>query len=338
MLVVNFAVPDYGTIDPTPFVAVTYLVMFGLMFQDVGHGLVLAVAGILGLWLTRSKSANGDSPESGVRSLLRLGIWCGGASIVTGVLFGSYFGMQWLPPLWFDYHGIVAGHGGSGVYNSIFDILNLTIYLGITVIGVGLVLNWVNSVSKRRWIDLVFDKGGLLAGLMYGAGVALAFDFAAGGYRTLSAGPLLAALIVIPAVLLFFKAPLVHRSRRAGDAAEPVRISTVLWFGMEWIIELLEIFSGYLANTLSFMRVAGLGIAHVTLMIAFFQIAEMAGPSESYSVAGIFILVLGNGLVIALEGLSAGIQSLRLNYYEFFSKYFNGTGEVYRPVTLRASR
>jgi len=104
---------------------------------------------------------------------------------------------------------------------------------------------------------------------------------------------------------------------------------------MEWIVEILEIFSGYLANTLSFMRVAGLGIAHVSLMIAFFSIAGMiGGPSGSFTIGSYLVLIAGNVLVILLEGLSAGIQSLRLNYYEFFSKYFSGSGRAYAPVTL----
>jgi len=90
------------------------------------------------------------------------------------------------------------------------------------------------------------------------------------------------------------------------------------------------------ANTLSFMRVAGLGIAHVSLMTAFFQIANMVNPTHGFSIVSLIILIVGNVLVIALEGLSAGIQSLRLNYYEFFSKYFNGTGRAYSPITIKA--
>jgi V/A-type H+-transporting ATPase subunit I len=132
-----------------------------------------------------------------------------------------------------------------------------------------------------------------------------------------------------------------HRLPNGGEGgveeAPPVepetRHASPLWWLMEWVIELLEIFSGYLANTLSFMRVAGLGIAHVTLMIAFFQIAEMAAPF-GHTVVSVLILVLGNALVVALEGLSAGIQSLRLNYYEFFSKYFVASGYEYSPISL----
>jgi V/A-type H+-transporting ATPase subunit I len=102
---------------------------------------------------------------------------------------------------------------------------------------------------------------------------------------------------------------------------------------MEWVVELLEIFAGYLSNTLSFMRVAGLGIAHVCLMIAF---ASMAGMTDSLVMKGV-ILILGNTLVIGLEGLSAGIQALRLNYYEFFTKFFHGTGKLHTPISLNST-
>jgi V/A-type H+-transporting ATPase subunit I len=101
---------------------------------------------------------------------------------------------------------------------------------------------------------------------------------------------------------------------------------------MAWLVDVLEIFCGYMSNTLSFMRVAGLGIAHVCLMTSFLQLTRMAGGA-----GGIVIYLLGNLLVIVLEGLSAGIQSLRLNYYEFFSRYFTGKGIAYEPVGLHGS-
>jgi len=101
---------------------------------------------------------------------------------------------------------------------------------------------------------------------------------------------------------------------------------------MQWIVELLEIFSGYLSNTLSFMRVAGLGIAHVSLMISIFTIAKMTS-----GVMSVVILILGNILVIGLEGLTAAVQALRLSYYEFFTKFFHGTGKLYTPISLNSS-
>ncbi len=326
MLVTNYSIPEYGTIDPTPLVAVTFLIMFGLMFGDAGHGAVLLVLGLLGSILYKGA-------RSAVRNLLHLIAYCGAAAVVAGILFGSYFGMKWFAPLWFDYHGVVAGHGGGGLVTDIYGVLAITVYFGIAVIALGLVLNWINCVAKSRWFRLFFDKGGLIGGWIYGAGVYAAVYFVRHDYRQLPDSNLLFLLIGIPVLLLTLKPVLeysFHKPRK------PFTFFTPVDFFMEWIVEILEIFSGYLANTLSFMRVAGLGIAHVSLVIAFFSIADMlSGPSGSYTIGSYLVLVAGNVLIILLEGLSAGIQSLRLNYYEFFSKYFSGSGRAYAPVSLR---
>jgi len=326
MLVTNYSMPQYGTVDPTPFVFVSYLAMFGLMFADVGHGLVLALAGIGGLASYRGSSQN-------VRNLLKLAIWCGGSAVVAGVLFGAYFGMGLLPPLWFNYHGIIAGERGTGFVKDVYGILLLTIWFGIAVIALGLLLNWVNCIRRRDWFGLLFNKAGLLGGWIYGVGIYSAFYFAQRKYRQMPPGDFLFLAIGLPLLLLTLKAPLEFFRHRGG---KPFQLFTLIDWGMEWILEILEIFSGYLANTLSFMRVAGLGIAHVSLMMAFFAIAGMLrGPGGALTPWSILVLVAGNVLVIALEGLSAGIQSLRLNYYEFFSKYFSGSGRAYAPITLR---
>jgi V/A-type H+/Na+-transporting ATPase subunit I len=327
MLVQNYATPAYGTVDPTVFVAFTYLTMFGLMFGDAGHGAVLVLAGIFGLASYRDAS-------DGVRSLLRLIVYCGFTAMVAGILFGSTFGFEWPHALWFDYHAIIAGHGEhAGVVSDVYGVLAITLYFGIAVISLGLLLNWVNLVVTRRWADLLLSKGGIVGGWLYGVGVYTAFGFAASGYRTLPPGDQLFWMFGLPALLLL-AGPFVHYlHHRHGKPFGPL---TVVDLGMEWLVELLEIFSGYLANTLSFMRVAGLGIAHVSLMIAFFEIARMVGSNGAWGPWSWLVVVFGNTLVILLEGLSAGIQSLRLNYYEFFSKYFSGSGTAYMPVSLRA--
>jgi V/A-type H+-transporting ATPase subunit I len=331
MLVTNFGVPEYGTIDPTFFVMISYLTMFGLMFADMCQGAVLVLVGLLGTFFFKPK-------KEGLQNLFKLIVWCGASSMVTGVLFGSYFGMAWLKPLWFDFHGIIAGHPEEPSYiNSIFDILKITIYFGIGIIGIGLLFNWVNLSFKRRWADLILDKRGLLGGWFYFGGIYIARYMILHEYRSLPSPDTLFLLVGIPALLLFVKAPVHFISSRKQGSGRRFTLMTPMDFAMEWIVELLELFSGYLSNTLSFMRVAGLGIAHATLMISFFELARMANPSYGFSPWSILILVFGNILVIGLEGLTAGIQALRLNYYEFFSKFFRGSGEVYSPVSLRSS-
>jgi len=330
MLVRNYATPEYGTIDPTPIVAVAYLIMFGLMFGDVGHGFVLLLLGIWGTIATRK-----NPKRKGLHQVSQLVIWCGSVAMITGVLFGSYFGYGWFPPLWFDFHGIVVGYEGTGVVKNINDVLMIAIYFGIAVIGIGFILNWINCISKGNWFKLFTDKAGILGAWIYGAGIYVAFYFVGTGYSHLPDGNLLFILIGLPVILLMFKPPIEFILHNRKGHAKKFTAGTFMGWGLEWFAEMLEIFSGYLANTLSFMRVAGLGIAHVSLMVAFDQIARTTTPDGSFNAWSIVILILGNMLVIGLEGLIAGLQSLRLNYYEFFSKYFSGTGKVYAPISLK---
>ncbi len=324
MLVQNFGIPAYGTIDPTPFVMPIYLAMFGLMFADAGQGLILTLLGGLGAWKFK-----GDKAKRGLYTLSWLIVWCGISATVFGVLFGSYFGKPWLPPAWFDYHGIVTGHAhGSGFISDIYDILAITIYFGMAVIVLGLLFNWVNLIRTRNWAELVFDKGGVLGGWMYGGGAYIAFYLVAHSYNAFPPGGTMFFLVGVPALLLFFKEPY-HYFRAGHIEGKPNVVVMLLKATMEWVVELLEIFSGYLSNTLSFMRVAGLGIAHVSLMVSFFTFAAMTS-----GIFAVLILIFGNIMVIGLEGLSAGIQALRLNYYEFFTKFFHGTGHLYTPISL----
>jgi len=326
MLVSNFGIPEYGTIDPTPFVMPLYLIMFGLMFADAGQGLVLAALG----WLGVQKLKNQET-KKGLCQLSWLILWCGCSAMLFGVLLGSYFGRSMIKPLWFDFHATVMGHdSGSPMINDIYDVLAITIFFGIAVIALGLLFNWINLLRTQRWLELVFDKGGILGGWMYAGGIYIAFYMVGHGYKGFPSALQLFMLAGLPGLLLLIKEPLHHFQHQRSHPEETAGLLRQLpAFLMEWVVELLEIFSGYLSNTLSFMRVAGLGIAHVCLMESFF---ELAGTTSGFF--SVLILVLGNVLVIGLEGLSAGIQALRLNYYEFFTKFFHGTGKLYAPISL----
>ena len=332
MLVSNFGIPKYGTIDPTPFVMPLYLAMFGLMFADAGQGAVLALAGILGM-----KHFRPIAKRQGYFKLSWLILWCGVSSIFFGILFGSYFGKSLFPPLWFNYHGIVSGHEVEGsTISSINDILAITLYFGIFVIFVGLAFNWVNLIRTRQWSELFFDKGGVFGAWIYAGGVYLLSHLFKNGSENLPSGRHAFLFVGLPVLLLFFKEPYHYfqHGKSSGQEHEVKKFNPVMtlnWL-MHWIVELMEIFSGYLANTLSFLRIAGLGIAHASLMIAFFTMAGMAP-----GIFSVVILVLGNILVICLEGLSAGVQALRLSYYEFFTKFFHGTGKLYNPISLKST-
>lgn len=321
-LVSNFSTPSYGTIDPTPFVAISYLSMFGLMFADAGQGLVLLIIGLAGSLRQKKKHI----APGGIFNLI---LYCGIAAIISGALFGSYFGFPLFPPIWFNYHGAVTGEHLWGPIQDIFGILGLTIKFGMAVLGLGIILNCVNAIRQKAWMELVFGKAGVLGAWIYFGGAWIAFYFVGSDYKNLPDGRIVALLVLLPVLLLFLKSPLEFYHEKKKESKK-FGVMSLVNFLLEWMVEILEVFSGYLANTLSFMRVAGLGIAHVSLMAAFEQIARMTGSG----VGMISVLLVGNALVIALEGLTAGIQSLRLNYYEFFSKFFSSGGKAYKPVSL----
>ena len=330
-MVDNYGVPEYGSVNPTVFTTIAYLSMFALMFADVGQGLVLFLIGLLG---TRSYQKN-PMKKDGIlsRYLCKLLMYLGPASMVGGVLFGSYFGLSLLPALWFPFEAIVQGHEVTyGPVRSIYGILAVTIYFGIAVIYTGLILNWVNLFRKKRYFDLVFDKNGLVGGVLYGIGIWFAYGFVQSGYRTFPSATWFYAVLLVCIALIFIKVPV-------GTVINKMRGKEIEGIGkiitdtiMEFIVQALETFSGLLSNTLSFMRVAGLGIAHASLMSAFYQMAGMTPNLVTY----VLIAIVGNLLVLVLEGLSAGIQSLRLNYYEFFTKYFTGRGIAFNPIGLES--
>ena len=329
-MVNNYGTPEYGSINPTPFTTVAYLCMFALMFADLGQGFILLLVGLAGKWLYKKNPTKPDGLIS--RYLCSLLIFLGPASMAGGLLFGSCFGFSLIPALWFNFDAVVEGEPVQGLINDIYDILGITIKFGIVIIYLGLLLNWVNLVRKKRFFELVFDKNGIVGGALYALGIWFAWGFVDSGYRTFPSSWFFAPALIACLVLVFIKCPVHFLILKVkGERTEGIGrlvIDTV----METLVEVLEIFSGLLSNTLSFMRVAGLGIAHASLMSAFYQMAAMPGNAA----AQVLIMLLGNVLVIVLEGLSAGIQSLRLNYYEFFTKYFTGHGVAFEPVGLKS--
>ena len=330
-LVNNYGTPEYGSINPTPFTAISYIIMFALMFADLGQGFILLLVALIGKAYYKKNPLKKDGLIS--RYLCSLLMFLGPASMVGGLLFGSCFGFSWFPALWFNYHSVVNGHGGNGYVNDIYDILGITIKFGIAIIFLALILNWINLFRKKRFFELAFDKNGLVGGAFYAIGIYIGFAFVASGYKTIPTPSWLFPVLLILILMIFASEPIDYIIKLKKGHKEKVSqlvINTLI----ESLITLLEIFSGFLANTLSFMRVAGLGIAHVSLMTAFQDMADMTGSI----VFSTLIIIVGNVLVIVLEGLSAGINSLRLNYYEFFTRFFTGRGFAYEPIGLEGRR
>lgn len=304
-----YGLPSYGEIDITAFVAVTFTVLFGLMFGDLGQGAVLAIGGfVLYKW---KKMA-----------LAKLIVPCGLSSMVFGFVFGSVFGFEHaLDPL---YHALGWEGKPIEVMDSINTVLLLAIGIGVALVMAAIVLNILGAVRKKHWGEAIFSNNGLVGLAVYFAGVNLASGFMKGPQLlpTAAAG----AIVGVGLAVLFFKEILIGIVDHHPDWKPESWLDYVL----QNIFEVLEYVLSYFSNTVSFLRVGAFVIVHAAMMMVVFSLAG--------SPANPIVVVLGNALVIALEGLLSGIQGLRLEFYEIFSRCYEGGGRPFRGVQLAPVR
>ncbi|MBM4038935.1 MAG: hypothetical protein FJ290_10510 [Planctomycetes bacterium] len=316
MLVAGYGHPCYREIEPTPLVAASFLLMFGIMFGDVGQGAALVAAGLL-----MARRARGER----LRDFGTLLWLCGAAAMLSGWVYGSFFGVERaITPPWGGWFPLDVTN-----IESIKPLLLATVGLGVVMMTLGVVLNLANRLRSRDYFALVVDKFGLVGFIFYWGALGL-------GIRTLvwETGPPAAwevlALVVLPLVVLFFREPLHYLLARGGHAGNP----RVLEGLMEGAVDILETVSSYAANTVSFVRVGAFALAHAAVCVAVFAIERMVRTAPGGPLWSLLVVVLGNALVIGLEGLVVSIQAMRLEYYEFFSKFFSGHGRAYHPFRL----
>lgn len=301
-----YGIPAYRTIDPTPILGLSFMLMFGMMFGDLGHGLVLVLLGLV-FFLKGNRDIY---KNAGI-----LMIYVGGASMLFGLLFGSFFGFEhlsWLPTVWVK------------PMESISTLFKVAIYFGIGMIFIAIVLNIINAIRQRKFLNAIFDKAGLLAAILYWCGIAVASRVISSNPEVRGEMPLFILLpMIISVFLLFLKEPILHMAEDKKNIF-PEGVTTGIMGGL---VEVLEIILGFLANTVSFIRVAAFGLAHAGLFMAIFSLSDSVG-----GVGSVFVMFFGNILIILLEGLVVSIQAVRLEFYEFFSRFFQQGKTAYRPL------
>ena len=326
MLVSGYGTPTYHDLEPTLFVAITYMLMFGMMFGDAGHGLVLLLAG-LGIVFSSKLEKTRD-----VGTLVSL---AGAASIFFGLIYGSFFGLES-----FQKYALWPGRKSLDhlVQTEPMAIIKLAIATGVAVISVGVVLNIVNRIRKHDWRGGFLGGFGVVGALFYWGGLGLMLKFAA--IRSHGLG--LAAIglfIVLPLVIWILYLPisqaLRNRRQRKAMAAEGEEESLGMSI-VESAIEAFETVLSYMSNTVSFIRIAAYAMSHAAILMATFVLADkVVGASVGGGVPRLLVIILGNLIAIILEGIIAAVQAMRLEYYEFFSKFFPGGGEEFKPFKLR---
>ncbi len=316
LLVTAYGLPQYRELEPTLFVAVSYLLMFGMMFGDVGHGFVFALGGLI-LLLTNRRAA--------LRDVGLLLPFAGGSSMIFGALYGSCFGLEQFKKyaLW---HDPLAGDPMS--------LMMAGIKIGIVMISLGLVLNIINRFRHGDFTGALLDKFGAAGAVFYWLALALFVKYAAIRAHGLFTPVIL--LLAALAVAWMLKEPIqIWRGRHASNAAEPGGASTVV---MESFVSVFEGLLSYFANTISFVRLAAYAMSHAALLLSACMIAaDVKHFSTGGTFLSVLVIILGNAVAIVLEGIVASVQALRLEYYEFFGKFFSGGGQPFQPFRLQTT-
>ena len=308
MFIQMYGLPDYNEIDPTILVAITYSVFFGFMFGDMGQGLCLLIGGFL---LYRAKKMN----------LAAIISCCGFFSTIFGFLFGSIFGFEdiinaaWLRP-----GEAMTTLPFIGRLNTVFVI---AVALGMGIIILTMILNIINSIRAHDPEKTWFDTNGAAGLVFYAAMASVIVLFMTG--HPLPAGIVLAVMFGLPLLLLFFKEPLPSLVEKKAAAIEGGKGM----FVVQGFFELFEVLLSYFSNTISFVRVGAFAVSHAAMM----EVVLMLAGYESGSASSVnwLVVVLGNVFVCGMEGLIVGIQVLRLEYYELFSRFYRGTGRAFKP-------
>ncbi len=303
-----YGTPSYNDLDVTAFVAVTYTILFGMMFGDMGQGLVLAIVGAL-MWKVKHMA------------LGKILVPCGMSSMVFGFVFGSVFGYEHL------LDPVYAALGWNGKPIEVFENVNLVLLIAIAI-GVGLVicaicLNIVGCIKRKCFGEALLSQNGLCGLILYVCGANLASAFMKGPAPFDSGACGIA--IGVCAVILIIKEPFIE----GIDHHHFEKPESMVDFLLQNIFEFVEYILSYMSNTVSFLRVGAFVLVHAGMMMVVFS---LAGANENP-----VVILLGNILVIALEGLLTGIQALRLEYYEMFSRFYIGDGRKFNPVRVKKS-
>ncbi|MBA3073577.1 MAG: hypothetical protein FP831_08270 [Anaerolineae bacterium] len=309
MLVGNYAEPKYSELDPTPLVAILFPLLFGTMFGDVGHGLILVLIG----WLSLTGKVKIFKFLGGLAPIV---IACGIMSTIFGFLYGSIMGFEHaIPALWLH------------PADEIMTILIITIVGGVVVLSLGYIINIFNLLKVKDWANAFFSHNGIIGVFLYWSliGMGLALAMPQFGLPTLP--------FIISTIIGVIGIGLSEVFIRLIEGHRPLIDGGIGTYIVQVVFELLETFISYLSNSLSFVRVGAFAVAHSNLIGVFFILGEMVNPGKGIGYWLMFLL--GTVFVVGFEGLIVGIQTMRLTYYEIFGKFFNGGGKKFEPLSLR---
>lgn len=309
MFIRMYGLPASDEMDPTIFVALTYTFIFGAMFGDVGQGLCLFVFGGL-LYLIKKINLAGIISIAGLFSTF------------FGFMFGSLFGFEnilearWLRPV-----EAMTNLPFIGQLNTVFVV---AIAFGMALNILVMIFNVVNAAKKHDLENLLFSHNGL-AGLVFYGFLVLTIVLYMTGHKV-PGNVMMAVFLGVPVLLFVFKEPLGNLVEKRHKKMEEGKVM----FFVQAFFELFETMLSYFSNTISYVRIGAFAVSHAAMMEVVLMLSGATEGSTNW-----IVFVLGNILVCGLEGLVVGIQVLRLEYYEMFSRFYRGTGREFKPFNRK---
>jgi len=293
-LVDTYAVVPYHDVDPTWFASAAYVVMFGMMFGDIGDGLLVVVAG---LWLRASRHPRLEAARRVWPLVVALGLSAMAFGALYGELFGPTIPAVWLRPL-----------------DQPTRLLAVGIALGAALLAVAYGLGTVNRWREGGLGLALYSPSGLAGAALF-VGAALV----AGGVLAGSSWLWVAGLTVACVALVLIAAGL--RMGAGPGAAGAVQAS----------VELTDVVIRLGSNVVSFARLAAFGLTHAALGQVVWDATRSLWRVSPAAAAAVMVFAAGHVVAFGLEALVAGVQALRLEYYELFSRIFITEGRPFRP-------
>jgi V/A-type H+-transporting ATPase subunit I len=309
-IVALYGWPSRHEIDPTMISGILWTIMFGLMFPDLGQGIAIIAMGLFFTHVFKRRILGMNSRKIG-RLMMGMGL----SASFFGALFGEFFLVEVQPHL----PGLRPGWLGES--SSIIWLIKIAIFFGIAQILLGIALAALKEFRNGETVSAIFSHHGAAGLITYSGFILTAFHFLGVTvvprlleFPELGIGALMSwpfFLMIGGLVMMILKPILEHEQVSLGLGS------------------LLETMTAFLANTLSFTRVAGFTIVHAALAMV---VHEMMCASPAMGIG--LGLILLNLVSLSIELLVVAIQGLRLLFYEFYSKFYEGSGIPYRPWTL----
>ncbi|MFW9897966.1 MAG: V-type ATP synthase subunit I [Candidatus Thorarchaeota archaeon] len=321
-----YGTPSYSEIDPTPFLFFTFPLLFGLMFGDIGHGICLIIAGLIGAFVFRNKKGKDFSNYCWII------FWCGWGAVLAGFLYGEFFGMHEI--LGYELNPVtiyIPFLGFRTLHNPLDNIITIFIFvilIGVIHICLGWFIQFLNYWKQGykyfafsdSLCKILFLSGGTFLLFIWQFDINAWFSF-----------PYPILLPLIPGLLLILLKPL---GKVIGVTY--LREETYSELIGEGSMETFETVLSVLSNVASYVRLLALALIHIALMLSIQAMIALINTGSIIldQILIVIGLIFGNLVVILLEGLLVFINALRLNFYEFFFKFYQGTGIDFFPFYL----